>query len=114
MTPTPNWTHYAEVLRVVDGDTLVVSLDLGKYIHKVRVEAPIRIASLYCPELNEPGGKDARAHTMGLATPGMTVTVTTRKPDPRDPYGRIVADVTLPDGRDLATVVAEAGHGEKR
>jgi endonuclease YncB( thermonuclease family) len=112
----PNWTHPGTVLRVIDGDTLLISLDLGKYPHRIRVEAPIRIAGLYSPELDDEGGAEAAAHLLRLLeraslTEAPIVTVTTRKPDPRDPYGRIVADVYLDTGQNVALAMIAAGHG---
>jgi endonuclease YncB( thermonuclease family) len=114
--PTPNWTHPGTVVRVIDGDTLVIRLDLGRYPVKIEAEASIRIADLHAPELKEPGGIETRAYVMDLVGgyPAWTdVVVQTRKPNPSDPYGRIVADVWLPDGTSIATAVSKfiTDHG---
>lgn len=110
--PSPNWTHPALVLRVIDGDTIVVRLDLGRYWGGATLgaEGPIRVAGLYSPELSEPGGPEARQAARSMVE-GLGVVIATRKPNPRDPYGRVVADVWLGDGRSFAELMIAAGHG---
>ena len=51
------WRYRARPVRVIDGDTMVVECDTGFY---GRQEVNVRIADLHAPELNEPGGKEAR------------------------------------------------------
>lgn len=119
--PTPNWTHSAEVVRVVDGDTFVARIDLGRYPTKIHATATIRIAGLWSPEKDEKGGPEATAALMKLLFPEdarpdePVVVLQTRKPDPRDPYGRVVADVWV-DGIGVAEQMISEGHGtaEKR
>jgi endonuclease YncB( thermonuclease family) len=110
--PSPNWTHPGVVVRVIDGDTLVVRLDLGRYGGGDVVEhtTTIRIAGLYCPELGEPGGEEARDFAKSIVG-GADVMVQTRKPNPRDAYGRVVADVWIRLGRSFAEEMIEADHG---
>lgn len=120
----PNWTHPGTVVRVIDGDTLVIRLDLGRYPHRVQTEVPIRLAGAYAPEMREPGGPETRDHVLellrstGLTEPYRAVTVRTRKPNPSDPYGRVVADVWADDGTNIgeavAAFVAEHGYGRGR
>lgn len=109
--PTPNWCHPAQVVRVIDGDTMVVRLDLGRYGggDRVEVETTIRVAGLYCPELREPGGHEALARAAELLI-DTEVVVQTRKPNPRDPYGRVVADIWLGSWL-YAELMIEEGHG---
>lgn len=109
--PTANWVHPATVLRVVDGDTVLVSLDLGRYPHRLRAEVPVRIAGLYAPELRAPGGPEARAALTALLDGPEPLVAQTRKPDPRDPYGRVVADLWTSAGVNVAEWMIEAGHG---
>lgn len=111
--PTPNWCHPAQVVRVIDGDTMVVRLDLGRYGggDRVQVETTIRVAGLYCPELREPGGHEALNFAKVLIGLDDALVIQTRKPNPRDPYGRVVADIWLSDGSSFAEDMIEAGHG---
>lgn len=102
---TPSYTYAATVERVVDGDTLDVSLDLGM---RVYLRTRLRLEGIDAPELHTSEGKAARDYVVQAMALGTLVTVATRKPDR---YGRALARVTLPDGRDLTTVLLEAGHG---
>lgn len=52
------WRFRAKPIRVIDGDSLIVLCDCGFY---GRHEARIRIADLWAPERNEPGGSEATA-----------------------------------------------------
>jgi endonuclease YncB( thermonuclease family) len=114
----PNWTHPADVVRIIDGDTFVARIDLGKYPMKVQIEVTIRIAGLYAPERRDPGGPEATAalrSLLGFSTPyteeNDPIVLRTRKSDPRDPYGRVVADVWA-DGVNVAEAMIDAGHGK--
>jgi endonuclease YncB( thermonuclease family) len=119
--PAPNWVHPAEVVRVIDGDTFIARIDLGRYFGggKVISEGPIRVVGLYCAELHEKGGPEAglaardllRAHGLPVVNP--PVTLATRKPDSKDPYGRVLADVWLPDGRSFADEMTRLGYNGK-
>lgn len=70
--------------RVVDGDTLVID------------HQRIRIQNFNAPEMNEPGGPEAKAKMQAL-TSGHVVHC---DPKARDKYARIVARCSV-DGRDL-------------
>lgn len=108
----PNWTHPAELVRVIDGDTAVLRIDLGRYPAKVWVEHPVRIAGLWCPELREPGGVAAMEELRLMLMEAREIVVQTRKPNPGDVYGRIVAYVWA-DGVIVAEAMIAAGHGTK-
>lgn len=79
----------AHVVRVTDGDTIVVEAP-G---HIVRV----RLFGIDCPESKQEGGPQATWFTRDAA---MDRTVTVIQHD-TDRYGRMVADIVLPDGRVL-------------
>ena len=88
----------ARVVRVVDGDTIAVSIG-GR-------ERSVRLLGIDTPETHRPGtpiecgGPEASASMRRLAPPGSGVTL---EPDPtqdrQDRYGRLLAYVRLPDGR---------------
>lgn len=109
------FVYQATVVRVSDGDSLVVRVD--------GFPAPfdpvaVRVDDIDTPETRMPPaksrceaalGKQASAYARGLVRPGETVTVIyTLGKD--DKYRRLLADVTLPDGRDWAEAMIEAGH----
>jgi endonuclease YncB( thermonuclease family) len=90
----PNETLAADdfsgkVVGVSDGDTITVLRD--------RTPVKVRVFRIDAPETGQDFGSRAKAVTSELAF-GKVVTV---HPRTRDRYGRIVADVTLPDGRSL-------------
>lgn len=99
------------VERWIDGDTFVahvISLPgLGLY------DQTIRVAEINTPEKNSPDpaererARAALARAVELLPPGITFQMFTAK---REKYGRLLAKVELPDGRDYGTVMVEEGH----
>lgn len=62
----------ARVVRVVDGDTVLLDVDLGFYVH---VRMSCRLAGINAREHNQPGGAEATAHLAALLMEGESVTV---------------------------------------
>lgn len=87
----------ARVVGVSDGDTLTVL----RGSEQVR----IRLNGIDCPERGQPFGARAKQLASELAF-GQTVKVI---PGRKDRYGRVVADVVLPDGRVLNRELVAAG-----
>jgi len=91
LTPPP-WTYRARCLRVIDGDTLSVALDLGFDVYKTET---LRLAGLDAPERNTPEGKDVKAkveawlRSVGEIIPWPLLVSTAKT----DKYGRYVATV---------------------
>ena len=90
------YTYSATLLRVIDGDTIVVMLELAP---EVWVEQKLRLRDLDCPEMKTPEGKVAKRFTEAALADA------TSKPDK---YDRYLADVFL--GEDVAGLV-EPGPG---
>jgi endonuclease YncB( thermonuclease family) len=88
----------ARVIRVTDGDTITVEAP-G---HNVKV----RLFGVDCPESKQDGGPQATWFTRDAALDRM-VTVT---PHDTDRYGRMVADIVLPDGRMLNNELVGSGN----
>ncbi len=86
-----------KVIKVSDGDTLDVLYE-NRAIR-------IRLAEIDCPEKKQPFGEKARRYAAELAA-GREVTV---KVKDRDRYGRIVAEIILPDNRSLNAEMLKAG-----
>ncbi|MBW3581327.1 MAG: thermonuclease family protein [Actinobacteria bacterium] len=84
----------AEVVRVVDGDTIVVRLD--------GAEERVRLLGIDTPESVDPRspvecfGKEAAAHTASLLPPGTPVRLV-RDVEARDRYDRLLAYVYRSD-----------------
>lgn len=87
-----------EVVSVVDGDTLKV-LRAGEQVR-------IRLAGIDCPELKgQDFGHAAKTFVLEQAA---RKTVRVQQVD-TDRYGRVVAEVFLPDGRSLNRLLIEKG-----
>ena len=86
-----------EVVGISDGDTITVLRD--------RTPIRVRLHGIDCPESGQDFGSRAKAFTSGLAF-GRVVQVVPRG---QDRYGRVVADVVLPDGRSLNEELVRAG-----
>lgn len=100
----------AEILRVIDGDTLLVEAHPWP---QQRVEVYVRLRGIDTPELRSacPGERDAahlaRQALTAMAGEGSTVWLRNIAGDKY--FGRIVADVMLPDGRNPAEALRIAG-----
>lgn len=82
-----NWTVPATVMRVVDGDTIKLDLDLGWHI---RHQINCRIAGIDAPELKTPPGLRAKQFAETLLTSGDEVTFLSHS---LDKYGRPLGEV---------------------
>jgi endonuclease YncB( thermonuclease family) len=77
------YTYPAEVLRVVDGDTLILKIWL-KDGHWLREK--VRLRGIDCPELDTSEGKAAKRFVEKLVGEAASLTITTTKPDKWDRY----------------------------
>lgn len=106
------FTYAATLRRVIDGDTLVVTLEVAPEIF---VELKLRLRGLNCPELSTPEGKAAKRFVGALVAQSTAVIIHTTKPDK---YDRYLADVFLrrEDGTDifLNNALLENGHAEPK
>lgn len=83
------FTYTAEILKVVDGDTLWVRIFLRP---DQWVKQKLRLRDLDCPEMDTVAGKAAKRYVENLVAQAETVIVSTTKPDK---YDRYLADVFL-------------------
>jgi hypothetical protein len=112
--PDPSYVRRAEFVREIDGDSFIVRLDHGKFpVTRSTDEIEVRVHGLFCPELHEPKGEDARSLTtvtlMG-AKEIVVETFRTKGGGGIGSFGRTVADVWV-DGRRLADIIIAAGLG---
>ena len=87
----------ARVVRIIDGDTLRVAAAAAQYT--------IRLRGIDAPELAQPYGPAAAAAARALCA-NQDVTIQAQPPDM---YGRIIADVVLPDATTLNNRLVAAG-----
>lgn len=99
------WTVPATVLRVVDGDTIHLDLDLG---WDVRITKNARILGIDAPEISTPEGVAAKAYAATLLNVGDTVVFTSHR---LDKYGRPLGEIKYDNG-DFATAMLSAGHAK--
>ncbi len=96
---TPTQEGVYPVVRISDGDTLVVR-DRGKDVR-------IRLHGVDTPETRQRFGLQATAFTLKTLSEGKVRI----RPIDRDRYGRIVAEVYLLDGRNLSDEIIRQGYG---
>lgn len=102
------YQYRAKLLRVIDGDTVDIEVDLGfKIFHDIRV----RLGGVNAPEKNTSEGMAAKAFViMWFADPvkaGLPIDVYTRK-DSTEKYGRYLADIYC-NGESLCQAMLAAG-----
>lgn len=107
-----SWTVPAIVVRVIDGDTIVVDLDLGWRVYRNREH--LRVKSLFAPERGTPEGIDAKGYAQELLPVGSKIVVTSEaKPSFERTVGSIELMADVDEPIDFATAMIEAGHGAK-
>jgi micrococcal nuclease len=84
------YLYAARVVKVVDGDTLDLDVDLG---FGIWVHQRVRLASLNCPEHGTPEGEAATSYTRNwLAQHEPQLVLRTQK-DAREKFGRYLGTV---------------------
>lgn len=100
------YRYRATLIRAIDGDTYVMDVDLGFFVHN---HVTVRLRGIDTPELATPEGPAARAFAVAaLMQP--SVVVETYKD--RMTFARWVADVYC-QGESLADLLRKAGHEAK-
>lgn len=106
------FTYAAAVSRVVDGDTLAITVALPRGYHH---EMKLRLRGLDCPEMDTAEGKTAKRFVEALVANATDVTIYTTKPDK---YDRYLADAFLaqPDGEPafLNNELLKIGHAVRK
>lgn len=100
---TTTWTVPATVVRVVDGDTIHLLLDLGWHI---TLAANCRIAGINSPETSTVAGIEAKKYAALILPPGLYATFVSHS---LDKYGRPLGSLNV-QGHDFATQMLAAGH----
>ena len=103
---TQLYNYNATVLKVVDGDTVDLRVDLG---FKISLEIRVRLMEINAPEVSTPEGVKSREWLRTLLTPGMSVVVSTAKL-PGDPYGRWLGKIATKDIPDLSQHILKEGY----
>ncbi|WP_185805075.1 thermonuclease family protein [Pontivivens nitratireducens] len=93
VVPEPSKPTLRGAAYVVDGDTIVIQ------------KTQIRLFGIDAPEMNHPFGKKAKWALVSMCK-GQTVEAVVSA---EDAHGRVVAQCTLPDGRDLSAEMVKQG-----
>ena len=99
-----HWTYVAYIERIIDGDTLIATIDCG-FGHET---APLRLRlrGIDTPELRFRAGTRARDYVIEVLSEVEFVIVTTSK---TDTYGRWLADITYLPGEEDPQKVLKKG-----
>lgn len=98
-----NYSYPAEIIRVIDGDTIdarltLADIDVGFDIHLIQYHTiKLRLAGINAPEKNTVEGKTAKTYLTSMLPPGTKCVISTVK-DKREKYGRYLAWVFVPQG----------------
>ncbi|GEM_PF-1690330 len=96
ITDTPSYTYEAAIDRVIDGDTLLVIIEVG---FAIKVHDKLRLRGIDTPELGTPEGERAKKFVEKLLPAGSTIVVKSHK-SKVDTHGRFVVDVFYKEGVD--------------
>jgi len=109
--PLPLYRYKGKVLRVIDGDTIEVLIDLGFYTFK---KAKIRLKGINAPEIFHPRsreerkrGLEAKEFLSSLFRDSNEVYLRVYK---KGKYGRWIADLFLSDGTLVNSLLVRKGY----
>ena len=94
VTDNPSYTYEASIDRVVDGDTLLVVIEVG---FRIKVHDKLRLRGIDTPEVGTPEGDRAKKFVQGLLPVGSTIVIKSHK-SRVDSHGRFVVDVLYRKG----------------
>lgn len=83
------FTYKAEVVKVIDGDTLIVNIEAG---YGIFLEQKLRLRGIDCPEIDTEEGKKAKRFVQARLKDLEFIVIKTHK-DLTDKYARYLADV---------------------
>ena len=101
----------AEIIRIIDGDTILVA---AKPWPQQTMEVYVRLRGIDAPELKSAcsatrdAGRQARAALASLTSDQGEIQLTHISGDKY--FGRVVADISFPDGRNPAQEMLSAGY----
>jgi len=101
------YTYLAKVEKVIDGDTVVLSIDLGFNLElKNQIFRLCRINAYELKGKDEQLGNLAKKFVESSLEVGKYYQIRTVK-DKKDKYGRYLVEIYLPDGKNLNDLLVE-------
>jgi len=101
--------YKARCRRIIDGDTLILNVDVGFYITMQNLK--FRLMNYNAPEargIEKPLGKVAKRKLQELIPVSCEVLIRVFK---SDVFGRYLCDIILPDGKTLSEFLVQLGYG---
>ena len=108
------YNYNAKIVRWVDGDTVILDIDLGFYVTR---QERVRLARINAPELNSQvpyqvrKAKSARAKAKKFAPEGSQVVLTTSKSS-IDRYSRYIGEITFNE-KNISDYLIEIGVADE-
>lgn len=102
---TEDYVRNAKLLKIHDGDTITVLVDMG---FRMSVELPLRLNRIDAPELVTKEGKAARDYLKTVLTEN--IVVQTYK-DPHEKYGRWLSEVWVGQAN-INDLMVSTGHAK--
>lgn len=99
------YEYKAQIVRVIDGDTLELNIDLG--LGTSRPKEIIRLARINTPELGTPAGDQAKLFVSQFV--GQAVVINTLK-DRKEKWQRYLAEVTVDKTVNLNDLLVNNGY----
>lgn len=103
------YNYFATVERVIDGDTVVVVIDLGFSLY---IKQVVRLYGINAPEVvgaSKPAGLTSKGWLEMMLPYGKMITIESVKP--KDKYGRYLAVIHC-DGVNINDMAVAEGHAE--
>lgn len=97
--------YSCELVKVIDGDTVKVSIDLGFRVYHT---TNIRLKGINAPEMNAAGGRDAKEFLESIISEKLTLECYGY-----DKYGRWIGIVFNPSGLNLNEEMLASGNARK-
>lgn len=97
------------VMRVIDGDTVVLCVDLGFEISRIET---FRLAGIDAPEMSTKEGQDAKYFLMDLLDDYSGSLILDSTKDHKDKYGRYLATLLGPNNISINQRMVESGHAK--
>ena len=104
------YEYRCKVLKVIDGDTVDVQVDLG---FDVLLNMRVRLLGIDAQELNTPEGKAARLWLIDAMPVDSEWTLGTVK-DRREKYGRYLGEFWQTKDKVINRMIVEAGHAAEK
>ena len=109
------WTYRAKVVRVIDGDTVDVDIDLGFGIWQKNER--VRIMGIDTPEsrtrdkIEKKFGLAAKAKLKSLLGPNpvLQTTISKKGEDMKGKFGRVLGDFIV-EGKQVTEIMCKTGH----